>query len=126
MRAVPKVDVANTDRPLNKIDGVRELLAKNLIAGIVHAAGLVADRTIANSGPEKLLDSKLTYDSCAKIDGANNVLAFHEEALKAHSQHNDRASRPQPFCVLCSSSSVLLGAGGQASYCFVNQYMDVV
>ena len=91
------------------------------VVGIAHCAGVVADRIIRNAG--EFDTEKLNELTSAKLAGARNVLALFK-SLGLDMDSRSRSSDKGGFCVLCSSSSVALGAIGQAVYCYANQYMD--
>lgn len=78
------------------------------LRGIVHAAGMVHDTTLANMDEEAMLG---VFES--KLFGALNL---------------DRLARDtEPdFFVAFSSAAALLGAPGQANYCAANAAMDAV
>jgi len=78
------------------------------LRGVVHAAGIVQDATLANMDEEDMLG---VFES--KLFGALNL---------------DRLARNMEpdFFVAFSSAAALLGAPGQANYCAANAAMDAV
>jgi acyl transferase domain-containing protein/acyl carrier protein len=78
------------------------------VRGVVHAAGVLADATIANMSAEQI-----TAVLAPKVEGARLL----EEAL---------ADEPLDFLVLFSSAAALTGNTGQAAYAAANAYLDAL
>jgi acyl carrier protein len=76
------------------------------IAGIVHAAGVVDDRTLVDMSEEQF----------------SRVLA--PKILGAFNLHALTADRRLDFFIMYSSSSALLGAPGQGNYAAANAFLD--
>ncbi|MDI1431900.1 type I polyketide synthase [Polyangium sorediatum] len=78
------------------------------LAGIVHAAGVVDDRT--------LLD--LSRDKLARV--------FGPKMLGSWNLHERTRAEPLDFFVMYSSTASLLGSPGQANYAAANAFMDAL
>ncbi|MFE9722752.1 SDR family NAD(P)-dependent oxidoreductase [Streptomyces sp. NPDC005794] len=76
------------------------------VAGVVHAAGVLADGVLANQTEPKL---KQAYG--AKVEGAKNLR---------------NVFAPPDFLVLFSSAASIFGAVGQASYAAANATLDAL
>ena len=116
--AAPALDVAgNRETVVTTLLSVLEMMPP--LAGVVHAAGVLADAMIPN----------LTTEACErvwapKVKGAENLLAV-LEARKA-AEEVDANEKTAPFCVLFSSATVLLGNPGQANYVAANAALEVL
>ena len=132
----PALDVAGgCDTVVTTLLSVLESMPP--LAGVVHAAGVLADAMIPN----------LTTDACdrvwgPKVKGAENLLAV-LEAYKAREDEGTKETKEEaeeeegdafealdkktaPFCVLFSSATVLLGNPGQANYVAANAALEVL
>ncbi|WP_437759723.1 type I polyketide synthase [Sorangium sp. So ce1389] len=78
------------------------------LRGIVHAAGVVDDRTVL-----QLDEARFRKVMGPKLHGAWNLHALTQE-------------RPLDFFVLYSSAASLLGSAGQANYAAANAFMDAL
>jgi phthiocerol/phenolphthiocerol synthesis type-I polyketide synthase C len=78
------------------------------LRGVVHAAGLLADATVLQLGPERLLEAL-----APKLRGAWNL-------------HRLTLEQPLDFFVLFSSVSALVGIPGQANYAAANAFLDAL
>ncbi|KAF3469306.1 SDR family NAD(P)-dependent oxidoreductase [Streptomyces sp. Tu 3180] len=76
------------------------------VAGVVHAAGVLADGMLAHQSEQKL---RQAYG--AKVDGAKNLRSVFA---------------PPDFLVLFSSAASLFGAAGQASHAAANATLDAL
>ncbi|MBT2459211.1 SDR family NAD(P)-dependent oxidoreductase [Streptomyces sp. ISL-86] len=76
------------------------------VAGVIHAAGVLADGVLANQSEQKL---KQAYG--VKVDGAKNLRSVFA---------------PPDFLVVFSSTSSIFGAVGQASYAAANATLDAL
>lgn len=76
------------------------------VAGVVHAAGVLADGALAQQS-----ESKLQQASGDAVDGAKNLRS---------------AFAPQDFLVLFSSAASLFGATGQAMYAAAHATVDAL
>jgi cation diffusion facilitator CzcD-associated flavoprotein CzcO/NAD(P)-dependent dehydrogenase (short-subunit alcohol dehydrogenase family) len=76
------------------------------VAGVIHAAGVLADGVLANQSEQKL---RQAYG--AKVEGAKNLRSVFA---------------PPDFLVLFSSAASLFGAAGQASYAAANATLDAL
>lgn len=74
------------------------------VAGVIHAAGVLADGVLANQSEQKL---RQAYG--ARVEGARNLRSVFA---------------PPDFLVLFSSAASLFGAVGQASYAAANATLD--
>lgn len=99
---VVQADVADYDALSMALDS----RAKTPIGGIIHAAGILDDATIANLVPDQLIRV-----SRPKVAGSWNL-------------HRWSEGRELDFFVLFSSAATLLGSPGQANYCAANAFMD--
>ncbi|MEU8340640.1 SDR family NAD(P)-dependent oxidoreductase [Spirillospora sp. NPDC048832] len=99
-----RCDVGDADALRRALDSVRDALPP--LRGVAHAAGVLADATIANLTPDLL---RLTL--APKVGGARNVEAV-------------TAGDPLDFFVLFSSAAGLIGNPGQAAYAAANAYLD--
>jgi malonyl CoA-acyl carrier protein transacylase len=97
-------DVSNYEAVASVLSRVRNGLPT--LAGVIHAAGVFADRLIVNQ--EWSLFEQVF---APKIDGAWNL----------HRLTQDIAL---DFFVLCSSASTLLGGVGLANYVAANEFLD--
>ena len=132
--AAPALDVAG-DRDTVVTTLLSTLQSMPPLAGVVHAAGVLADAMIPN----------LTTDACdrvwgPKVKGAENLLAVLEaykareeegtketkEKVEAFEAFESREKKTAPFCVLFSSATVLLGNPGQANYVAANAALEVL
>lgn len=126
--AAPALDIAG-DRTAVVTTLLSVLETMPPLAGVVHAAGVLADAMIPN----------LTREACErvwgpKVKGAENLLA----ALEAHKAREEAKAEEEeekveafekktaPFCVLFSSATVLLGNPGQANYVAANAALEVL
>lgn len=118
--AAPALDVAG-DRSAVVTTLLSVLDTMPPLAGVVHAAGVLADAMIPN----------LTTDACdrvwgPKVKGAENLFAV-LEAYKAREEEVETVEKKAaPFCVLFSSATVLLGNPGQANYVAANAALEVL
>lgn len=78
------------------------------LAGIVHAAGVLEDRTLL-----EVTEQSFQRVLASKVHGAWNL-------------HSLTADRPLSLFVLYSSAASLLGSPGQASYCAANAFLDAL
>jgi malonyl CoA-acyl carrier protein transacylase/NAD(P)-dependent dehydrogenase (short-subunit alcohol dehydrogenase family) len=78
------------------------------LRGVVHAAGVVDDRTLVELGPEHV----------ARVFAPKVAGAHHLDALTR--------ALPLDFFVLCSSAAALLGSPGQANYCAASAFLDAL
>jgi NAD(P)-dependent dehydrogenase (short-subunit alcohol dehydrogenase family)/acyl carrier protein len=78
------------------------------ICGVVHAAGLLADRTIQN------------------LDMAALDAVWRPKVAGAWALHRAFSGMPLDFFVLFSSASAVLGSIGQANYVAANTFLDVL
>ncbi|QSQ17682.1 SDR family NAD(P)-dependent oxidoreductase [Myxococcus landrumensis] len=76
------------------------------VVGVVHAAGVLTDGTLANQSGEKL---RAAYG--AKVDGARNLR---------------EVFAPRDFLVLFSSMAATFGSAGQGSYAAANATLDAL
>ncbi|WP_342379791.1 amino acid adenylation domain-containing protein [Myxococcus stipitatus] len=94
---------------LESVREAREWLAREgwpEVAGVVHAAGVLTDATLANQSSEKLRGA---YG--AKVDGARNLR---------------EVFAPKDFLVLFSSAAATFGSAGQGSYAAANATLDAL
>ncbi|WP_330321069.1 SDR family NAD(P)-dependent oxidoreductase [Streptomyces clavifer] len=96
-----------TDRPALRqaLEGLREGGLPPL-RGVVHAAGVLADATIAHVTPRQI--AKVLQP---KVDGVRNLDAV-------------TAKDPLDLFVMFSSAAALVGNPGQAAYSAANAYLD--
>ncbi|MFE2060291.1 SDR family NAD(P)-dependent oxidoreductase [Streptomyces sp. NPDC059446] len=96
-----------TDRPALRqaLEGLREAGLPPL-RGVVHAAGVLADSTIAHVTPRQM--AKVLQP---KVDGVRNLDAV-------------TAEDPLDLFVMFSSAAALVGNPGQAAYSAANAYLD--
>ncbi|WP_225846210.1 type I polyketide synthase [Streptomyces sp. HPF1205] len=101
-----RVDVSDEAALLPALDRIRAELPP--LRGVVHAAGLLDDATIAGVRPEQV-----ARVLAPKVDGARLL---------------DAATREDPLdCfVLFSSAAGLIGNAGQAAYAAANSYLDAL
>ncbi|MDB5371067.1 MAG: uncharacterized protein JWP20_2625 [Roseomonas sp.] len=83
------------------------------LAGIVHAAGVLEDATLAGLDPADPLAGAAARVLAPKLDGAWNL-------------HEATAGLPLDFTILVSSASVLLGPAGQGVYAAANGFHDAL
>ncbi len=104
--AVPNADVSS----VAELSAVLEAIGRDMppLAGVVHAAGVLDDRLIADQ--QWSLFEKVF---AAKIYGAWNL-------------HQLTKHRSLDFFVLFSSASNLLGTAGQSNYVAANEFLDAL
>ncbi len=126
--AAPALDVAG-DRTTVVTTLLSVLDTMPPLAGVVHAAGVLADAMIPN------LDAQACERVWGpKVKGAENLLAVLEahkarEEAKAEEEEEQVEAfekKTAPFCVLFSSATVLLGNPGQANYVAANAALEVL
>lgn len=126
--AAPALDVAG-DRTTVVTTLLSVLDTMPPLAGVVHAAGVLADAMIPN------LDAQACERVWGpKVKGAANLLAVLEahkarEEAKAEEEEEQVEAfekKTAPFCVLFSSATVLLGNPGQANYVAANAALEVL
>ncbi|WP_406069065.1 SDR family NAD(P)-dependent oxidoreductase [Micromonospora sp. NBC_01638] len=98
------VDVTSREALAGVLDQVR--VGQAPIRGVVHAAGVLDDATVATLRPEQI-----EHAVAPKADGAR-----HLDALTA--------GDPLDLFVLFSSAAALVGNAGQAGYAAGNAYLD--
>ena len=99
-----QVDVRNAQRVKETIDHIRESMGP--IAGLIHGAGVLQDRRIADKRPEQF---ERVYDT--KVSGLTHCLAATEnDGLK--------------YIVLFSSVSARMGNQGQVDYAMANEVLN--
>jgi pimaricinolide synthase PimS2 len=81
------------------------------LAGVLHAAGVLEDATLASLDPAAPLCGSTARVMAPKLDGA---FALHAAMVDI----------PLDFMILLSSASVLLGPPGQAAYAAANGALD--
>lgn len=103
---VVRADVADADSMAALLSGLDE--SGMPLAGIVHAAGVLDDASIANQTPEKFAAVMRP-----KLDGARVL---------------DRLTRARPldFFLIYASAAGILGNPGQANYCAANTALDAL
>src|SRR5262249_53718156 len=79
-----------------------------LLAGVIHAAGLLDDGVLAHLMPDRM----------AKVLGPKVRGAWH--------LHQLIRERPLDLFVLCSSASALLGSPGQSAYAAANAFLGAL
>lgn len=97
-----RADVTDRDGLSAALDRVRRELTP--ITGVIHAAGILDDATLANLTPERVLDVL-----APKVLGTALLTELVPEAQSL---------------VLFSSAAGLLGSAGQSPYCAANAFMD--
>ena len=93
------------------IDGMRALVVEAAaeqapIRGVIHAAGVAPDRTLARATPEDFAEARR-----GKVDGAHVLRAVTE-------------SQELDFFLLYSSASLVFGAPGQGAYVASNSELE--
>jgi NAD(P)-dependent dehydrogenase (short-subunit alcohol dehydrogenase family)/acyl carrier protein len=103
---VRQVDVSRAP----EVDGTLEYIEDNMppLRGVVHAAGLIEDRTLQEMGEEQF-----SQPIRPKILGAWNL-------------HRATRSIPLDFFVMYSSVAALLGSPGQGNYAAANAFLDAL
>jgi len=100
------VDVSNTDAVANVIDMARIELGN--VTGVIHAAGVLADRLIEDKTEEQF---ETVYST--KVDGLKSLLsATRDDDLK--------------LIVLFSSTTARLGRKGQVDYAAANEILNKI
>jgi NADPH:quinone reductase-like Zn-dependent oxidoreductase/acyl carrier protein len=94
----------------NDVDAVITHIHDNMppLRGIVHAAAILADRTIA------------------EMDEPEFFRAIEPKVFGAWNLHEATRSDPLDFFVMYSSSAGLLGSPGQANYAAANAFLDAL
>jgi phthiocerol/phenolphthiocerol synthesis type-I polyketide synthase C len=100
------LDVADAEAVGRALDRVRRTMPA--LRGVVHAAGLLDDATVAN-----LTADQLARVLAPKVDGARHL----DEAT---------AGDPLDLFVMFSSAAALVGNVGQAAYAAANAYLDAL
>jgi acyl carrier protein len=100
------LDVADADAVAGALDRVRRTMPA--LRGVVHAAGVLDDATIAN-----LTADQLERVLAPKIDGARHLDAA-------------TAGDPLDLFVVFSSAAALVGNAGQAAYAAANAFLDAL
>lgn len=98
------VDITNLDAVVNTIELVRSELGN--VTGIIHAAGVLADRLIEDKTHEQF---NRVYST--KVDGLDNLLT---------ATNNDNLK----LIVLFSSTTARLGRKGQVDYAAANEILN--
>jgi acyl transferase domain-containing protein/NADPH:quinone reductase-like Zn-dependent oxidoreductase/acyl carrier protein len=107
LRAHAEVSVAQAD--VADEGALRAALAQaEPLRGIVHAAGILEDATLAEQDA-----GRLARVLAPKVAGAWNL-------------HRLSAERTLDFFVLCSSIAPILGSPGQANYAAANAFLDAL
>lgn len=78
------------------------------LAGVVHAAGVIQDRTIL------------------ELDEPQFLRALEPKVFGAWNLHTATEARPLDFFVLYSSAASILGSAGQANYAAGNAFLDAL
>jgi NADPH:quinone reductase-like Zn-dependent oxidoreductase/acyl carrier protein len=99
-------DVADSAQLAEAMEAVRTTLPP--LCGVIHAAGVLADATLAQMDRERLLDAL-----APKVRGAWNLHALTREM-------------PLDFFVFFSSVAALFGLPGQANYAAGNAFLDAL
>ncbi|MER6170903.1 SDR family NAD(P)-dependent oxidoreductase [Streptosporangium sp. NPDC001681] len=97
-------DVADAGALERALDGLRAQAPP--IRGVLHAAGVLRDRTIAAVDPDEVAEVLRP-----KVAGTRNL-------------HRLTCGDPVELFVLFSSAAGLLGSGGQAGYAAANAFLD--
>ncbi len=103
---VAHADIANAEQTANMFALLEERMPP--LRGVVHAAGILDDRTLLEMDAERfwrVIESKV---------------------FGAYHLHTLTADKPLDFFVLYSSVASLLGAPGQANYAAGNAFMDAL
>ncbi|QRR36015.1 type I polyketide synthase [Hydrogenophaga sp. YM1] len=103
---VAQGDVADAAQVSAVVDGLGRDMPR--LRGVVHAAGLVDDGTLAELGPERF-EAVLS----PKVRGAWNL-------------HQATARLALDFFVCFSSGAALMGSPGQGNYAAANTFMDAL
>ncbi|HEX6969189.1 MAG TPA: type I polyketide synthase [Micromonosporaceae bacterium] len=103
---VYQVDVTDRDAVAGALADIRAGLPP--VRGVVHAAGLLDDATIANLRPEQI--GRVVGP---KVDGARHLDELTDDD-------------PLDLFVLFSSAAALVGNAGQAAYAAGNAYLDAL
>ncbi|MFD0021713.1 KR domain-containing protein [Streptomyces sp. NPDC058382] len=110
LRGAARVESLECDvSDLRSVRRVREAIEKAgmpAVAGVIHAAGVLADGVLANQS-----EPKLSQAYGARVEGAKNLRTVFA---------------PPDFLVLFSSASSLFGAAGQASHAAANATLDAL
>jgi acyl transferase domain-containing protein/acyl carrier protein len=97
-------DVSSPDETSKILERISDSMPP--LRGIVHAAGVVDNHTLAT----------LDWDACARV--------FAAKVLGAWNLHQQTLGCELDFFVLFSSAAVVLGASGQANYVAANTFLD--
>lgn len=97
-------DVGHSDDVLQAISAISAQMPE--LKGVVHAAGVVADRTLM-----ELSEENFHTVFAPKVDGAWNL-------------HSLTINEKLDFFVLYSSAASLFGSAGQANYAAANAFLD--
>jgi phthiocerol/phenolphthiocerol synthesis type-I polyketide synthase C len=103
---VVALDVADGDAVRRALARIRQTLPA--LRGVIHAAGVLDDATIANLGA-----AQLERVLAPKVDGARHLDAA-------------TAGDPLDLFVMFSSAAALVGNTGQAAYAAANAYLDAL
>ena len=100
------LDVTDADAVAGALDRVRRTMPA--LRGVIHAAGLLDDATVAS-----LAADQLARVLAPKLDGARHLDAA-------------TAGDPLDLFVMFSSAAALVGNAGQAAYAAANAYLDAL
>ncbi len=98
------VDVRDAEAMQSQIKSIKK--TSGSIKGLIHAAGVLADKLIVDKTQEQF---NQVYST--KVDGMNNLLAATKE-------------EPLKFMVLFSSTTARLGRKGQSDYAAANEVLN--
>ncbi|KVC55856.1 type I polyketide synthase [Burkholderia stagnalis] len=101
---VQQADISNADDVARVFAETRRTMPP--LAGVLHCAGLVADRALAQQ----------TWHGFEEVFGPKVAGAWH--------LHRETQADALDFFVLFSSNSALVGLGGQANYAAANAFLD--
>ena len=103
---IMQADVADEAQTAALLGRIRETLPP--LKGVVHAAGLLADSTIAQMDVERFRE------------------AMRPKVLGAWNLHRQTQNDPLEYFVLFSSATAILGSAGQSNYAAGNAFMDAL